>query len=182
MDLDDALVRNFTRIFRVFVDDMRTGPIEVQAAAGIPRLFSSYISYSDSEEDILCLCRRIRPRQSADDPFEWQVTCEYSTRVLDPALLNLLTGGPFRGSKPQGSNDLSADMANPLNKIPDVRFSFITFQRPLEKDKATGKPIVNSAGTKFDPPVTYDESILVLTFTRNEAVYNVALAAQYKED
>jgi hypothetical protein len=181
MELDDALMRNYTRSFRVFTDDIRTGPIEVQAAAGIPRLFSSYFNYSATEEDILSLCRRIRPQQSTDNPFEWVVTCEYSTRVLDPALLNLLTGGPFRGSRPQGSGDLQASDANPLNKIPDVRFSFITFQRPLEKDIVTGAPIVNSAGTKFDPPVTYDESVLVLTFTRNETVYNVALAAQYKD-
>jgi hypothetical protein len=74
----------------------------------------------------------------------------------------------------------SAD-ANPLNKIPDVRFSFVTVQRPLDIDFVTGKPVVNSAGTKFDPPITYDESVLLLTFTRNEAVFNVGLAAQYKD-
>jgi hypothetical protein len=181
MELDDALMRTYMRVFRVITNDSGTGPIEVQAAYGIPRLFESYFNFSASEEDRFCLLRRIQPRQSTEDPNEWLVNCEYSTRILDPALLAQLGGKPFRGSKPSGPNDMQSADANPLNKIPDVRFSFVTFQRPLEKDLESGKPIVNSAGTRFDPPVTYDESVLLLTFTRNEAVFNVALAAQYKD-
>lgn len=69
----------------------------------------------------------------------------------------------------------------PCNEDPtlnptEVEIDFVAYERIVDSDVVNGNAILNSAGDPFDPPVTSDDSRLVLTFTRNELFYDIELA------
>jgi hypothetical protein len=167
-------------------------------------LYSFYVNASKTEFDLLALCNKIgATQQNPDDPYEWTVTCEYSTRTFDPKLLNKNSGQDTGGS-------------DPLSRSPDVQWSFLPFTRPMVRDGGSiiwagdgnGKPqfgsglasgtlilntpgqpiqpinprvVSDSAGTPFDPPLEYDDSRMVMNYRRNEAFYDPIVARLYKD-
>jgi hypothetical protein len=211
--LGERWQRTYTRIFRVRTDTPKDGAIEqIQGVNGIPLLYSTYVNASNTEFDLLSLCNKIQARQdNADDPYEWTVTCSYSTRTFDPALLNKSAGQ-------------STDSTDPLSRLPDVQWSFLPLERPLLVDYGSqiwrgdgGNTLTNpnapiglslplpdpssgllvlrqsgdagisprylcdAAGVPFDPPIVFDDSRLVLNYRRNEAFYDPLNARLYKD-
>lgn len=191
-DLGDGYTRSYERQFRVITTSTLDGPIVVTTVSGIPRMYDAYQSASDDEEDADALCRRVRATQSGDDPYEWTVVCEYNNRTSDPALISQDGGKPFKGSKEPGTGDVQSADVSPLNKLPDIRWSFRKYTVPAEFGlienpidhtwtENVADPVVNSANKKFDPPIEKEDSRLVLTYVRNEPAFEPAIAWQYAD-
>ncbi|GAF73804.1 unnamed protein product, partial [marine sediment metagenome] len=68
---------------------------------------------------------------------------------------------------------------DPLNEDPEITWSFAVSNEPVDRD-IDGKPLVNSAGESFDPPITKDANDIVLHIVRNEAGFNSIVADNYK--
>ena len=66
---------------------------------------------------------------------------------------------------------------NPLAKVPEISFSHIASNEPIEED-VEGELIANSADEKFDPYITVDVYDLIVRITRNEATYDLNRAAE----
>jgi hypothetical protein len=69
---------------------------------------------------------------------------------------------------------------NPPEVAPDVKWGSNKEQRTFERD-IFGDAILNSAGQFFDPPPEGDDSRPTLVITRNETLYNPALATIYQD-
>lgn len=161
--LDKFITREYTRVFRVITNDPKDEPWVVGSATGLPILFDPYQGQNGAI-DLNSRALRIEPRQSEDDPYIWEVVIEYGTKFenFDPA--NYETGG----------------YENPILRPPDIRWSFVSFQKPIDKD-LLGNAIVNSAQDPYDPPVTVDDHRPVLTYERNELVFDPELAIAYMD-
>ena len=160
--VDTKNVRNYTRTFRIITDSMLDGPFQVTAIPPpFPVLFGFY-SDPAGGIDLGALCNKITPRQT-DEPFVWEVTCEFSSKI----------------DNPEQAQDGSAQQ-NPLLRPPVVKWSMAKFQRPVDQDN-DGSPIVNSAGERFDPPIEIDDSRPVLHISRNEATVDPSLIVQYQD-
>jgi len=72
---------------------------------------------------------------------------------------------------------------NPLPSVDD-KFSISTdveyIEVPFERDVRTGKQITNSAGQKFNPPVTYRKAITVYTLSRTEFINPILKSRVYR--
>src|SRR5262245_10931749 len=85
--------REYTRRFLVKTDSVLTGPVIVQTATayGLPELFQTYTGAGGTEFDTGAVCREIRPRQSEESHYLWEVECKFATItnnkdfVIDPA-------------------------------------------------------------------------------------------------
>lgn len=75
--------------------------------------------------------------------------------------------------------DVSPGPISPLMQPPEVSWSFVTSNEPIDSD-VDGVPITNSAKEMFDPPITRDFDDLVLRVVRNEKEFNALQAAEYK--
>lgn len=147
--------RTYQRTFRVFTDDTLDGPIQVRTALGIPRVGDPYITAT--EFDAGSRCQNVEGAQS-DDPNVWQVTATYSSKKEDP----------------------EKDKDDPLDRAAEIEWSSEKVSRVMDRD-LTGKAVVNSAGEKFDPPIEVEESLPLVTITRNEDSYNYSLGLQYQD-
>ena len=101
----------------------------------------------------------VRARQKTG-PMNWMVEVIYSTRPV------------------QSGEEIINPFVNPLDQPWEVEWTFVTSNEAIDRD-VNGKPIMNSAGESFDPPITKDIQDLVLRVVRNEAYYNAAVAADY---
>jgi hypothetical protein len=61
-----------------------------------------------------------------------------------------------------------APRANPLEEPPQIDMDFAISQEPRDYD-IVGKPLVNSAGEPYDPPLMREQCDSVAVITRNEA-------------
>lgn len=111
----------------------------------VPVQFASY-AYGNEATDTL-RAKTITCKQNKDAPKMWEITVVYDNSV-DPG---------------QGST-------NPLERQPIDEWDTEQYQRALEKD-VNGRAIVTPAGQPFTPPLTFDDSRPILTYTRNEATY-----------
>lgn len=96
-------------------------------------------------------------------PFHYRTYVYYSTRQVSPA----------------GDSQFDP-FADPLAKPWEVEWGFVTTNEPVDRD-IYDKPILNSVGESYDPPVMREFSDLMLTIRRNEADFNYARAADYKD-
>lgn len=69
---------------------------------------------------------------------------------------------------------------NPLLQPPTYEWLFNQSERPLERD-ATGKPIRNTAGDRFDDIITREDSQPILKVTRNEPAEMLAFGADLRD-
>lgn len=69
---------------------------------------------------------------------------------------------------------------NPLLEPPQVEWELQQFQRPLERN-TLGQSILSSAQGRPDPPLSKDDSRLVLRYTVNRLTYDPVLALLYKD-
>lgn len=146
--------REYTRVFRVRMSRAGDGCLTAVMAPGIPPLGLNYAT--TIEYDLGAICRSLEPRQISK--YVYEVTAKYS-------------------SKPSDSEEQDP---NPLLRPPDIAWSKATYGKPLAKD-LDGKPVVNSAGQPYDPPVEIERTRQVLTITRNELAYDYDLAEEYAD-
>lgn len=146
-----------TRLFQVTfntADDPKLRPLLALTASdgttSIPKM------YSQHPGDSWLYVKNIISRTKG--PFDYDVTVEYGWPET-----SLSEGEPY---------------GNPLEQEPEVSWSFETSDEPIDRD-IYGKPITNSAGHSFDPPITRRVSDLVLHYKRNQAGYNPIFAANY---
>jgi len=96
-------------------------------------------------------------------PFDFEVTVNYTTRST--------TGGQ--------EGEMQDPTESPLEAPWIVEWDFVMSNEPIDTD-IDGKPIINSAGESFDPPITKDFHDLLLRIQRNEATFNPIIANDYK--
>lgn len=166
------LVREYTRVFNVFTDYGGTGPIEVMVATGIPRVTDFYST--PDEYDTGAFVTNIGDPQVGDNPYHYTVQVDYSSDVqIERTGANQ---GTNTGTGSTGGNLL----ANPLLRRPTVDFTTRVRKGIAEYDYSDPvQPYANSAGEKFDPPVEKDIYNLLITITKNTAVFDEAVSWQY---
>lgn len=144
--------RKYTLRFQVITNDLNDGPQTVGAALGITP-FNLY-SYGN-DLDTGARAKEISIVRGDDDPYHWEVEIDFDS-------------------------DVEQFPEDPLSRPTVVSYSFAQFQQPVWKD-VNGQSIVNSAGFYFDPPVEVDQSRLIVTMTRNEPVFDPAVAVNYQD-
>lgn len=170
--------RRYLRVYLVNVTSEQDGLETVLTASGLPVLFNPYETETESVMNAGCIRRS--PVQIG--PTVWEVEIEYD-------------------SKPPGSQP-NQDDPNPLLWLPKIAISFQTFQVPVSGNRIQNDDdynygdfepghaannaifqdgVVNSAGEPFDPPVTRDDSRLVMQITRNEINYFPVVALFYQD-
>lgn len=108
------------------------------------------IGDSWSAGDEELVCNHIDSPQFDDSALMWYVKADY---ILDPVLWPIEFHYDFNRSRELIS--------------------------PLKKDVVTGKPVVNSAGQRFDPDVEDDVFDLLITVIENSSQFPVALAKSF---
>jgi hypothetical protein len=150
-EIDDALRRRFTRVFRVLTSSNLDGPETVRSHASIPQVGAAY--QTTTETDIGALVKRVRVQQDQDEPGVWIAACEYDSEIIDPDLIE----------------------ENPLDVPADIEWSTERYERAVETDQ-DGLVVRNSAKDPYDPPYTIPTGSQVLTIVRNEATYDPFVA------
>lgn len=171
---DPSGKREYIRRFRVRVFTKYIGSLGVCYCPGLPYAFSPYNSGGGLEYDLAALMVSIQSEQESEDDWaSWIITCKYSTEL--PA------GGKFDYGNP-GSDGSGGDGENVANnpefEPPEIDWDFETDTKVVTRD-LDGKPIVNSAGQPFDPPLSFDQAYAVLTFTRNQVFFNRQMATDF---
>ncbi len=107
--------------------------------------------YDGTYVDIQAWCRQLTPEQDQQDPKLWIVTAEYSS-----------------------------EFDNPLLRSPKWKWTNITYEEAADRD-SEGRPYVNSAGERFDPPRMVRRKILQLEYQRNEPSYDPLVSMDYED-
>jgi hypothetical protein len=152
--LVELVNRHYTRTLVVITNSVNDGPEVVIVAAGVPRIADQYVVGNDA--DTIATCTNVVV-ESTESPFVWKVTAEYETDRLVQAALN-----------------------NPLNQPAEVQWGSSRYERVLQRDQL-GIPMCNTAGDKFDPPLTAEDSRPLLTVTLNSLLYDPAIAQLYQD-
>lgn len=156
-EIDDKFQRDVTRVFEVMVDDWDTSYLEI--VKGDDGNNSVPEHYEQMPGDFKTTLRS-KSAQPADEDqgLIWYVTCKFSSK--------------------REPDDKNEDDNNPLTRKPVIRYSFNRYQEAAEQDK-DGRPILNTAGDVYNPPLQRDKSLLILDFTRNEKTFNPITALNY---
>ena len=168
--------------YRVITDSATDGPRMVLQAPGLPTRYSSYSTGVDTADAEALLISRI-PNRVRSTHLMWHVECMWDTRAderlnNDPLLeLPVIEWDfePYQEPLPGFTTDaLYASKTEIVTK--DANGTETTVTKPAEfvPDKIFG--VVNSAGDPFDPPPTRDAAHPIVTFTRNEEVFDSAFA------
>jgi hypothetical protein len=150
--------REYTRLYRVITDSKLDSALQVCTSTGIPRLGDIYSANGSFDSTAVVL--KIDGQQDGENPQVWVITVDY---------------GPPNVDTSNGQNN-----PNPLLRPAVVSFGFNKSQRIVTR-YVDGRPICNSAGDEFNPPLTVDCSNPVLTVSRNEPVFNPAIAVAYQD-
>lgn len=164
--------RTYTRVFEVYTTDDDDGPATAGGSALLPRLGDSH------PEDSQAVVVAVVPAQDSADPRRWIVNIDYDTQPPLPEALQ-----PESPTGDPGAEQTPADLPdNPLNRPAIWRGSFQQIQEVLRDAYLTdangdniggSKPVVNSAGFLFDPPVMVERSRPTLTITKNIPSLNI---------
>lgn len=151
-----------TRLFDVTFDSdtpPARRPLDAWSATDgtttVPQLYSPH----PHKSQLFVRNKRVEPQ----GPFHFQVYVYYTTQQISPA-----------------GESQSDPFADPLAKPWEVEWGFVATNEPIDRD-IHGNPIRNSIGETFDPPIMREFSDLLLTIRRNEADFNYARAADYKD-
>lgn len=150
--------RSYVRRFRVLSNTALDGPNTIKGALGV-RYGDRYLSVNALESDKYSYVNSIDAQQEDGDALGWIVTVSY---------------GPFDAITAGGGPD-----NNPLLQPIDVDWDYRSQEIVAEYDD-DGKPITNTAGDPFDPPIVIDDPRPLLRVVRNEATYNTSLVYQYR--
>lgn len=150
-------VRTYTARWIVRTNNALDGQTLILADQRIPRQLSYYQYGGDVDRQALVQDRRAE--QDERSPLLWHVTIEYSTDASG------------QSNTPEFSK--SIDLA------PKYSWGEYAEQRVLTHD-VNGRPIVNSSGEMFDPPVTVAEAYPLLRVTRAELSFNPLVIMAFK--
>lgn len=125
------------------------------ARLAVPSLGSVY-----NVQGIVDISRRVTSiKATARTPTLWEVAVHWS--------------------KPQSTSGSGADgEIHPLNRPVERSFGFVSANEPIDHD-FTNKPIENTVGEPFDPPVVFDNAEMRWTFVRNEESIDLDLHLLY---
>lgn len=137
----------YRRSFLVRTDDVDDGPFTARIAVGVPRIGDAH------DDDPNAVCVKIDVRTHEDWPNDWDVTCEYSSKVEDVS-------------------------ENPLDRRSVETWSVERYQEVLERDRA-GTVICNSSRRPFEPAIQVEAGRLKLSISRNEPIFDDAKALDY---
>jgi hypothetical protein len=158
--IDDKFRRQYNRVFRVVTDSAHIGPLPVYLASGIPVIGDAYVDQA-AYFDTGVVCKKVEARQT-DDPFTWNVVATFDAEVHDP------------------EKQSSPSKPSPLDRLPEISWSFDHFQAVAKIDIVTKNPVRNSAEDPFDPPPEIDDSWPKLTIQRNELIFDPQVAFAYR--
>lgn len=155
----------------------RNGSVRVRSQNGIPKIDETYsfivVSTLKNEDYLtvirtaglpivglntspsgLGLCQSISAERREENPYYWDVTCEFSSNVQD---------------QPGNSqNENGSPSSSPTSWIPIYETKFERIQEVCTVD-ADGSPIVNSAGAVFPDSVTRTRKIPIWEFYQFES-------------
>lgn len=160
-DCDFGLNESITHTdrFLILTDDVELHPYEVARQAQrkgphkLPKVHDAH------PVDRSSFVKSIKVSPVSNDPKTYHATVTYDNRV-----------------------DNQPKALNPLDRPVIYQLEFQQFQRVVEVD-IDGKPLMNTVGDMFDPPIVQDDSRPVLVATRNFKTLAeiVAIQQQYKD-
>lgn len=154
--------RTYTQTFIVGTDDVQDGSLVARTAIDpnggpvIPQPLTFYVA--GNEFDLGAFVKSVEAHEIGETGMLWEVTVTADSEMPEPP----------------------KDQENPLDRPPEVSWSFAQFQRVAEKD-INGNAIVNSAGQAFDPPIQIDDSRPVCDIERNEDAFDPDVIFAYKD-
>lgn len=143
--------RSYVRIFIVVTNDKGDGPLTIGNSGFVPAVFDIYVAGNDV--DAGARVQTVTPLQPTNDPYYWEVRVEYSSLAVQ-------------------------EIQNPLARPTDIAWGFQVYQKAIIKD-IYGNALVNKANQLFDPVPEIDDARPTLTFTKNLAAFDPALAYTY---
>lgn len=162
------LERTAERTFFGITDDAFTSAMEVIDHPDVPRWGDRYVGPDDIRTNITVA--EITVDQHPDDNKTWRIVVKYTSR---------LDTHPYQGTGDSGGKGGNPkEEPNPTARPPQINYSSVKRQRPLEKD-TDGNPVVNSAGDPFDPPLTYEEVLTGMTITANWLFFDPNLISAF---
>lgn len=169
--------RSFVRRFRVHTSSQFDGALTVMMASGLPLLGSVYADANGTVIDAGSRLKNFKPSQSEDDPRVWEIDANYDSE----------TEKNEQDSQQPGESGGGGDNGNPLDDLPEWTLDFEEGMRVVEEwyETVVGvdpvlKPVCNSAGDAFDPPIEIPESYPVLTYKRNEGPQSITRVINYQ--
>jgi len=108
----------------------------------------------------------------------WLFVRNKTPRKLGPLLFEVTVN--YTTHSFLGKDQSFEPTADPLSQPWDIEWGFAMSNEPIDRD-IYEKPITNSAGEPFDPPITRDFADLILRIHRNQAAFNTAAAFIYKD-
>lgn len=171
---DGKGMREYQQTYRVATNDPADGPLKAElAVASSYGIVQNFTVYNDGNGvyDLAALAESIRGEpEEEENPYRFIVRVVYTTRVYDEIARKggVAPTSPQQGQGGGSPGDSSSITENPLLQPAEVSTDPQERMRVAEKD-LRGKPVVNAAGERFDPPKEMPDGFLVLTITRNEA-------------
>jgi hypothetical protein len=157
-----------TQVFEVITNDVTDDQNTVGLAPGLPLIGQSHpTSPSATLTDI-------KPSQSSDSPYIWQVTCTFSSDL--PREQAAEVAGPDASGASVQAADPTQREENPLNRPATYKIDWeqsteIASEAYLDiLDGEFTQDIVNSAGDPFDPPAQMEVSYAIITIEKNYAI------------
>lgn len=147
---DEEYKQKSTRLYQVLTNSATHTETEILAAGGLPVLFDVHPSLTGA----MVVNRNARQSSAEDDPTTWEVSIDYSSvsrSKIDPAERS----------------------QNPTDRPAVLKIAFEQRERGLYVD-LEGDAIVNSAREFFDPPLVTEETVGIITITRNIASVSFA--------
>lgn len=178
--LSSTLQRQFTRKFRVEVDDPSIGMSYVLFAADpatpsiyVPRVNQIMVYQAAAgETDNGSVCIDTEAEQDNENPFIFVVTCTFDSIPYDP---NKLTSEAAAGSSSGGGGGGQPTIENPLQRPAITRIGSVHDTRVLDRTvEQFPRAVVNRAGQPFSPRPVVDRSRMIIQITRNELAYDWA--------
>lgn len=166
--------RSQSVVYRVQTDDPQDGPNTVVSSSSLPSL-GSYYSFGGESDTVSRLTRKVARRTS--NRLVWTVECQYETPGSK-------SGSP---SGKQRYDENGEEVENPLDEFRRVSVRSTKLTLPVEEAELlsagfpgraqnTFGPVTNSAGQPFNPPLTQEVPITVITLTDNREEWPEALA------
>jgi hypothetical protein len=157
---DQTWKRYYTRTWIVLTDDPRVGAGSVLAATPVS-IGQTYDT--GTEHDTGAFCASVSASPTEEDGMQWEVTAEY---------------GPY---------DATEFPENPQLRDPEISWEYQRSQEAADREAGDPnadpppKPVKNSAGDSFDPPLLKDVRRPILKLVRNEANFDPLLAYFYHD-
>lgn len=161
----DGQSKTISRVWRVICDAVHA-QVDIVNAVGLPLLYQAHPNYPGAEASGL----RVEQSTNEDEPFVWEVSVEFATG-------RGIRGGGGGGLSGTGGGQVPEGQRaeNPLQRSPKVRFrwEYIEYHPyvslpnpPMYPD---GRPYWNSRTDPFEPAPPRQETIFIISITKNVA-------------